>query len=238
MITKAKTASLFLTAFLSVIFNGDSNLRMLASAESLKTAAPVLPAENFFGNAKLGYLAAKRVPDICEKLFCYCGCDLTDNHSSLLDCFTSDHGVDCNICQEEALLADKMHTAGSSLAEIQKVIDQKYAPEYNSIFNKPSKMLLEYRSKRKWKPTAAELAQEGALPQQVVEDDLSKRSEKDSSFNKTKEPMNNQAAKKQEVKKENARKTGSCCGHNDGDEAKEANDAKNDKNARIRNQNN
>src|SRR5580692_603585 len=61
------------------------------------TAKQVLPAEQFFGEAQAGYTAAAQIPDICEKLFCYCGCDSTDKHQSLLDCFTSDHGADCSV---------------------------------------------------------------------------------------------------------------------------------------------
>ena len=64
--------------------------------------APVLDPNKYFGKAKLGYAAAQLCPEICAKLFCYCGCDETDEHDTLLDCFTTDHGVDCHICQEEA----------------------------------------------------------------------------------------------------------------------------------------
>jgi hypothetical protein len=133
----------------------------MAMTPALSAETPaVLSTENIFGNAKMGYMAAKRIPEICSKLFCYCGCDLTDNHGSLLDCFTSDHGVDCNICQEEALLALKMQTEGKQLAEIQKAVDQKYVAEYNSVFDQPSETLKKYRENRLWKPTQAELASE------------------------------------------------------------------------------
>jgi hypothetical protein len=133
----------------------------MAMTPALSAETPaVLSTENIFGNAKMGYMAAKRIPEICSKLFCYCGCDLTDNHGSLLDCFTSDHGVDCNICQEEALLALKMQTEGKQLPEIQKAIDQKYVAEYNSVFDQPSEILKRYRENRLWKPTQAELANE------------------------------------------------------------------------------
>lgn len=114
--------------------------------------ATVLPAEKFFGRASLGYAAAKKIPDICSKLFCYCGCDLTDNHSTLLDCFTSDHGADCQICQEEAILALKMKNEGKSLAAIQKAVDQRYLKEYTATFSKPSKALMAYRATRLWHP--------------------------------------------------------------------------------------
>jgi Protein of unknown function with PCYCGC motif len=153
-------------------------------ALSAETPA-VLSSENVFGNAKMGYMAAKRIPDICGKLFCYCGCDLTDNHSSLIDCFTSDHGVDCNICQEEALLALKMHTEGKELLEIQKAVDLKYVAEYNSVFDQPSDALKKYRAGRLWKPTPAELANENVVGKKGA----------------------------QSGEKSKASDAGSCCGH-------------------------
>jgi hypothetical protein len=90
----------------------------------------VLEPGQFFGLASFGYASAKAKPEIMEKLFCYCGCDLTDKHTNLLDCFTSMHGVDCHICQEEAILALKMHKEGATMTEIQKAVDEKYSHEY------------------------------------------------------------------------------------------------------------
>jgi hypothetical protein len=114
----------------------------------------------FNARAKLGYIAAKKIPDVCAKLFCYCGCDLTDDHKSLLDCFTSSHGADCPICVDEAIWAYKMVHDDKPLAEIQKSIDLKYVPQYNEIFNEPSEALLAYRAHRLWKPTPSDFALE------------------------------------------------------------------------------
>ena len=98
------------------------------------SAAParkeVLDPSKFFGMASFGYAAAKTCPEVMEKVFCYCGCDLTDHHVSLLDCFTSVHGVDCHICQEEAILARRMNSDGAPIIEIQKAIDEKYSKDY------------------------------------------------------------------------------------------------------------
>jgi hypothetical protein len=87
---------------------------------------PVLPPSQFFGAAAMGYAAAKAVPKVCHKLFCYCGCDITDRHKNLLDCFVTIHGADCHICQEEALMALKMNRAEKNLEAIQKSVDQTY----------------------------------------------------------------------------------------------------------------
>jgi len=110
--------------------------------------AQVLNPDNYVGQVKAGYAAAKEIPEICAKLFCYCGCDLTDCHGSLLDCFTSDHGVDCHVCQEESILALKLHKKGKSLADIQKFIDKRYAKEYP--FEVESPVLQKYKNERLW----------------------------------------------------------------------------------------
>lgn len=114
-----------------------------------QAADPVLDPNKYFGKAKIGYMAAQACPEICEKLFCYCGCDVTDEHNSLLDCFTTDHGVDCYICQEEAVIALKMKKEGKSLGEIQKAIDAKY--EKMNPFD-PTDKLKHYWSIRSYKP--------------------------------------------------------------------------------------
>ncbi|CAN5553215.1 hypothetical protein BH11CYA1_BH11CYA1_08310 [soil metagenome] len=111
---------------------------------------PVLDPNKFFGHAKSGYAAAKLCPEICAKLFCYCGCDMTDDHDSLLDCFTTDHGVDCHICQEEALIALKMKREGKTIKQIQQAIDIMFEKEYP--FDEPSAVIQKYRKNRLWQP--------------------------------------------------------------------------------------
>jgi len=120
-----------------------------SAAGSQEQHKPVLDPNKYFGKAKAGYAAAKECPEICAKLFCYCGCDLTDEHTSLLDCFTCDHGVDCYICQEEALVALKMKKQGKGLAEIQKTVDLAYRKEYP--FDEKSPAYKKYLADKLWK---------------------------------------------------------------------------------------
>lgn len=116
-----------------------------------KDLGPVLAPQKFFGKAKLGYLAAKQIPQIADKLFCYCGCDLTDEHISLLECFTSDHGADCDVCVGEIVDALKLHRKGATIAQIQEAIDKKYRHEY-PFDETPSDTLKQYEANRLWKP--------------------------------------------------------------------------------------
>lgn len=116
----------------------------------LEHLAPVLDSGQFFGPAAMGYAAAKVVPKVCAQLFCYCGCDITDNHTNLLDCFTGYHGADCHICQEEALMALKLDRQDLPVAAIQQRIDETYANQYP--FKQPSATLLKYWATRLYKP--------------------------------------------------------------------------------------
>jgi hypothetical protein len=120
----------------------------IGSPEKPTTKSAVLDPNNYVGMVKAGYQAAKEIPEVCSKLFCYCGCDMTDCHGSLLDCFTSDHGVDCHICQEEAIMALKFHRKGKSISDIQKFIDKRYSKEYP--FEVESPVLLKYKKERLW----------------------------------------------------------------------------------------
>jgi hypothetical protein len=121
-----------------------------AGSAAKEKLAPVLNASQFVGEAAIGYASAKMIPEICAKLFCYCGCDITDNHNSLLDCYTSMHGVDCHICQEEASLALRLHRDGVSMEEIQRRVDEGYQDRYP--FEKPTPALKRYRATRLWNP--------------------------------------------------------------------------------------
>ena len=136
---------LFFSLSLPALAETDNSCK---EANSSKTEKKVLDPNQFFGQAKAGYVAAQRIPEICAKLFCYCGCDLTDCHGTLLDCFTSDHGVDCHICQEEALIALRLNKRKKPLAKIQKYIDKRYAKEYP--FEMESKVLKDYKASRLW----------------------------------------------------------------------------------------
>ena len=75
---------------------------------------------------------------------------MTDDHDSLLDCFTTDHGVDCHICQEEALIALKMKREGKSMKQIQQAIDVMFEKEYP--FDEPTAVIQKYRKNRLWQP--------------------------------------------------------------------------------------
>jgi hypothetical protein len=72
------------------------------------------------------YEAARRVPQVLDGVYCHCNCSKFYGHRSLLTCFESDHGSRCDICMQEAMLAEQLTGSGQSLAQIRKAIDARF----------------------------------------------------------------------------------------------------------------
>lgn len=73
---------------------------------------------------KRAYAAAGRHREIVAQLPCYCWCSRM-GHRSLLDCFASNHGANCDICIKEVLLADGMVKKGKTVAQIREAVIRK-----------------------------------------------------------------------------------------------------------------
>ena len=72
------------------------------------------------------YAAARSAPQVLDGVFCYCRCAKNVGHRSLLTCFESDHGSQCDICMGEAMLATELAAQGNSLVQIRPAIDQRF----------------------------------------------------------------------------------------------------------------
>ena len=96
------------------------------NAPDLALLPPTLPPEIFTGNERLAYQVAKEIPQILAQLPCYCHCDRGQGHNSLHSCFESEHGENCGICINEALMAHNLHKRGVSVIEIRKQIIAAY----------------------------------------------------------------------------------------------------------------
>ena len=77
--------------------------------------------------AQAAYQVAKDIPEVLEQLPCFCGCMMNFGHKNNLFCFKDQHGSACDICQDIALDARKMHDQGMQVAQIQENIRAKYA---------------------------------------------------------------------------------------------------------------
>ncbi|HBH00561.1 MAG TPA: hypothetical protein DDZ42_01375 [Candidatus Rokubacteria bacterium] len=54
---------------------------------------PTLDPARFVGKARLAHQVARDIPDVLDQLYCYCECDKTIGHKSLLSCFTDGHAA-------------------------------------------------------------------------------------------------------------------------------------------------
>lgn len=61
------------------------------------------------------YEIAQEIPEVLAQQPCLCGCDNpSDDHRSLLDCFSDGHASTCMICIKEAVFASQKTAAGES----------------------------------------------------------------------------------------------------------------------------
>lgn len=94
----------------------------IAQAKPLpKTLDPAQFSNRYVAAA---YRSAKEIPEVLTLQPCYCHCDRSRGHRSLLDCFADRHGSECDICVREALFALQEHRKGKSADEIRTEIAQ------------------------------------------------------------------------------------------------------------------
>jgi Protein of unknown function with PCYCGC motif len=55
---------------------------------------------------------------------CYCHCDRSQGHTSLLDCFASQHGAGCGVCIREAIYSYEQSHKGKTAAQIRTGIER------------------------------------------------------------------------------------------------------------------
>jgi hypothetical protein len=68
------------------------------------------------------YTLAAKIKPVLYQQPCYCYCDRSVGHKSLLDCFASPHGSQCDICQREAVLAYQQTQKGKTPSQIRAAI--------------------------------------------------------------------------------------------------------------------
>ena len=101
------------------------------TAPALDTLAPTLDPEMFWGNQRLAYEAARKIPQTLAQLPCYCHCDMSLGHKSLHSCFVTEHGESCGIGIGEALMAYQLEKQKLPIAEIRKRIIAAYGTPHN-----------------------------------------------------------------------------------------------------------
>jgi Protein of unknown function with PCYCGC motif len=64
------------------------------------------------------YTVAARIRKLLYQQPCYCHCDKSQGHHSLLDCFAGNHGAECNLCMAEDFYTYEQSRAGKTAAQI------------------------------------------------------------------------------------------------------------------------
>jgi hypothetical protein len=86
--------------------------------------AATLDPEQFSDNkaAFVVYSLATKIREVLYQVPCYCGCDRTEKHQSLLECYQTKHGVGCPACQKGAIVTYELTKAGKTPAEIRSAM--------------------------------------------------------------------------------------------------------------------
>ena len=73
---------------------------------------------------KNAYAAAAKVKKALYQQPCYCHCDRSQGHESLLDCFASKHGSGCGTCIQEAFYTYEQTRKGKTPSQIRAGIER------------------------------------------------------------------------------------------------------------------
>ncbi len=93
-------------------------------AYALKPPIPATMDPKLFPDAlnRNVYALAAKIKPVLYQQPCYCYCDRNAGHKSLLDCYASEHGSQCDICQREAILAYQLSQKGKTPAQIRAAV--------------------------------------------------------------------------------------------------------------------
>ena len=95
-----------------------------AAAQNLRAT---LDPNQFVGEVKKAYEIARKDPTLLTQLHCWCGCDRTDGHKNLLDCYRDLHGAHCAICTGEAIEAEQLAQQGMPVEKIRDALRERFA---------------------------------------------------------------------------------------------------------------
>jgi hypothetical protein len=70
------------------------------------------------------YAVAARVKRVLYQQPCYCHCDRSQGHGSLLDCFAGKHAAECGVCIREALYSYEQTKKGKTPAQVRDGIEK------------------------------------------------------------------------------------------------------------------
>jgi len=88
-------------------------------------------AHGYEPDVRLAYAAAKKYPDVIDRIHCFCECkeSTREHHKTLLTCFTNLHAAGCGVCQHEAIMAAQMKDRGVSDDEVEITVESMHKTE-------------------------------------------------------------------------------------------------------------
>jgi hypothetical protein len=98
-----------------------------AAGDAAQHLRMTLDPNQFVGEVKRAYQIAEHDPALLAQMHCYCGCDRTDGHKNLLDCYRDTHGAHCAICTGEALEAERLAEQGMPVEKIRDALRDRFA---------------------------------------------------------------------------------------------------------------
>jgi hypothetical protein len=105
----------------------DPNFAKLKGGET----KPVLSPSRFRGNTASAYKLARENRDLLDAMYCYCYCQESIGHKSLLSCFVDTHASNCKICKDQAFYAKIMQDKGLDIGQIRKEVDRKFGRPFS-----------------------------------------------------------------------------------------------------------
>lgn len=74
--------------------------------------------------AQNAYTLAARIKRVLYQQPCYCHCDRSQGHGSLLDCYVSKHAAVCGVCEREDFYSYEQTHKGKTAARIREGIER------------------------------------------------------------------------------------------------------------------
>jgi hypothetical protein len=68
-----------------------ATVQTAATGSGLIETRPTLPPTMFNGNVREAYAIARDIPEVLDKLYCYCRCRENFGHKNLLSCYVDNH---------------------------------------------------------------------------------------------------------------------------------------------------
>lgn len=112
---------------------GDLRPNGLRIKPSGRTDASAVLDPNQFPEPEVrrAYKIATQIPEVLNKLYCWCGCENRGVHRSNLGCFEDRMAVNCDVCRGTAEIASRMTKDGvTDAGKIQAAVDLEWGPKW------------------------------------------------------------------------------------------------------------